>query len=64
MSIHECIAQLLLIAFSVAILALPNAEWGEAVLAWGKTRYWWLQLTTIIPLLGFYAFNGQGVSQE
>jgi hypothetical protein len=36
----------------------PNWQWGEAIFAWGKTRYWWLQLTTIIPLLGFYAFKG------
>jgi len=36
------------------VLGVPDWSWGQTVLALGKSRYWWTQLTVIVLLLGFY----------
>jgi hypothetical protein len=40
-------------------LGHPSWSWGEAQFALHKTRYWWVQLTVIIPLLGFYCLRAR-----
>ena len=40
-------------------LGHPSWPWGEAQFALHKTRYWWVQLTVIIPLLGFYCLRAR-----
>jgi hypothetical protein len=36
------------------VLGHPSWHWGQETLALNKSRYWWLQLAIIVPLLIFY----------
>lgn len=36
------------------LLGYPNWSWAQTSLALNKSRYWWAQLTIIVPLLAFY----------
>ena len=35
-------------------LGRPTWAWGQVGSALGKSRYWWIQLAIVAPLLGFY----------
>lgn len=37
------------------LLGHPNWSWAQTPLALNKSRYWWIQLATVLPLLAFYA---------
>jgi hypothetical protein len=37
------------------LLGHPNWSWAQTTLALNKSRYWWTQLATVIPLLSFYS---------
>jgi hypothetical protein len=37
------------------VLGVPDWSWGQAALALGKSRYWWIQLLVTLPFLAFYA---------
>jgi hypothetical protein len=55
MPIHP--APLELWPHSALALGHPSWPWGETQFALRKTRYWWVQLTVIVPLLGFYCLR-------
>ena len=37
------------------ILGHPSWSWAQTSLALTKSRYWWIQLAIVIPLLAFYS---------
>jgi hypothetical protein len=37
------------------VLGIPTWSWAQAGFALSKSRYWWVQLTVIVPLLAFYS---------
>jgi hypothetical protein len=37
------------------LLSHPNWSWAQTGLALNKSRYWWVQLAIVIPLLAFYS---------
>ena len=37
------------------LLGHPTWSWGQTNLALNKSRYWWIQLAIVIPLLAFYS---------
>ena len=39
---------------SAILLGQPTWAWGQIQSALGKTRYWWIQLAILSPLLVFY----------
>jgi hypothetical protein len=36
------------------LLGHPRWSWAQTILALNKSRYWWVQLTIVVPLLAFY----------
>lgn len=39
---------------SAIVLGQPTWAWGQIQSALGKSRYWWIQLAIVVPLLGLY----------
>jgi hypothetical protein len=37
------------------LLGHPTWSWGQTSLALNKSRYWWMQLVIVVPLLAFYS---------
>jgi len=45
---------LLLWPHSISALGQPTWAWGQIPFALGKSRYWWVQLAILVPLLEHY----------
>jgi len=45
---------------SPIVLGQPTWAWGQIQSALGKSRYWWIQLAIVVPLLGFYWHRAAG----
>jgi hypothetical protein len=40
---------------ALLLLGHPTWSWAQTTFALNKSRYWWVQLTIIVPLLAFYS---------